>query len=158
MRYETTIVGPSHAAAVAELHEATVGGGWSVASVERLLSLPGAFGVLAQAPDAKMPQGFALVLPAGAAVDLAAIGVMATERRRGCGRALIAAVLSHAARHSADKCLLEVAADNDEAIALYLTCGFEQYGTRTGYYQRTDGLRVDAHLFVRPVGDRGLGL
>ena len=69
-------VGPSHAAVVAALHEATIGGDWSVGSVERLLALPGAAGLLATRPGGDEPGGFALLLPAGDAMEIAAIGVM----------------------------------------------------------------------------------
>lgn len=157
----TLFVGPSHAAVVAELHEATIGGGWGVDSVSRLLDLPGAGAVLATigtgahtgAGSDAAPCGFALVLPAGDAIDLAAMGVLPHARRRGCGRALIAGVLNHAVRYGADKCLLEVAADNDVAKALYIACGFEQYGTRPRYYRRSATLCVDAHLFMHRLGD-----
>lgn len=152
-----SIVGTAHAAVVAALHERTVGGGWSVASVARLLDLPGAFAVLATAPDDTAPAGFALVLLAGEAADLAAIGVLPAARRGGCGRALLDAALARAAIRGATKCLLEVAADNEEAKALYLAAGFQHYGTRRAYYQRSGGTRVDAHSYVRNFGDETLG-
>ena len=144
-------VGPRHAAVVAEIHDATIGGGWSVASVTRLIALPGTITLLADRPKDIAPTGFALALMAGEVIDLAAIGVLPEGRRAGCGRALLAAVLTRAALAGAAKCLLEVAADNEDAKALYISGGFAQYGTRPAYYQRPDGTRQDALLFARPL-------
>ena len=76
-------VGPRHAAVVAEIHDATIGGGWSVASVTRLIALPGTITLLADRPKDIAPTGFALALMAGEVIDLAAIGVLPEGRRAG---------------------------------------------------------------------------
>ena len=133
--------GVAEAELLAALHAATIGlepaargadsSPWSPAFVARILTLPGAFAEIARAPD---PVGFVLCLPAGDAVDIAAIGVLADTRRRGVGRALIAAAAAHARKLGAKRLMLEVAADNAAALALYRTEGFTDIGRRTGYY------------------------
>lgn len=147
-------VGESHAAVLASLHEATIGGGWGATSVARLLALPGAAGLLALAPAGETPDGFLLLLPAGDDMEIAAIGVLPAARRRGHGRRLVEAALDFARYSGAARCLLEVAADNKEAVTLYITCGFTQYGTRPGYYRRPGGKAEDALLFARRLEGR----
>jgi ribosomal-protein-alanine N-acetyltransferase len=56
-------------------------------------------------------------------------------RRRGYGRALLAAALRAGARAGASRALLEVRASNAEALALYAHFGFERIGVRRDYYR-----------------------
>ncbi|HYN95365.1 MAG TPA: ribosomal protein S18-alanine N-acetyltransferase [Pilimelia sp.] len=77
--------------------------------------------------------GLALVPPAEAWVQN--IAVRRDAHRRGIGRALLTALLGHAAEHGARQVLLEVAADNVPAQRLYTAYGFEPVGVRRGYYQ-----------------------
>lgn len=133
--------GPLEAKLLAALHAATIGADataragdsapWSAPFVARLLSLPGAFAAVAHAPD---PAGFVMCLPAGDAVDIAAIGVVASARRRGIGRKLVAAAAARAREAGAARLMLEVAADNKAAIAFYRAEGFHEAGRRPGYY------------------------
>jgi ribosomal-protein-alanine N-acetyltransferase len=55
-------------------------------------------------------------------------------RRRGYGRALVAAMMQHAREIAAQLVLLEVRAGNGAAIALYSAFGFEETGRRERYY------------------------
>lgn len=71
----------------------------------------------------------------GAAVsDLDRIAVVPSARRRGLARELLIALIGRARDQGAVRILLEVAAANDEAIALYATFGFTTLSTRTNYY------------------------
>jgi ribosomal-protein-alanine N-acetyltransferase len=77
--------------------------------------------------------------------DEAWVNNMAVRRdhqRRGIGRALLEELLSIARRNGARHTLLEVAADNTPAQALYDSYGFEVIGLRKNYYQAsgTDAL------------------
>ncbi|GAA0603643.1 ribosomal protein S18-alanine N-acetyltransferase [Kribbella sandramycini] len=64
-------------------------------------------------------------------VELLRIAVRPEERRTGIGRQLMAAALERCAGRTV---LLEVAAGNESAIALYGGYGFEQISRRRGYY------------------------
>jgi len=70
------------------------------------------------------------------------IAVRRSHQRRGIGRLLLERLLSHARRAGARCVLLEVAADNTAAQALYQGYGFAVVGLRRGYYQpsNTDAL------------------
>jgi ribosomal-protein-alanine N-acetyltransferase len=77
--------------------------------------------------------------------DEAWVNNMAVRRdhhRRGIGRAMLEELLAIAGRHGARYTLLEVAADNAPAQALYDAYGFEVIGVRRNYYQAsgTDAL------------------
>ena len=70
--------------------------------------------------------------------DEAWVNNMAVRRdhqRRGIGRALLEELLAIARRNGARHTLLEVAADNVPAQALYDSYGFEVIGLRKNYYQ-----------------------
>ncbi|MDX6252589.1 MAG: [ribosomal protein S18]-alanine N-acetyltransferase [Kribbellaceae bacterium] len=74
-----------------------------------------------------------LLVPAAAEdpVDLLRIAVAPAERRTGIGGQLMAAALAHCAGRTV---LLEVAAGNESAAALYRGFGFEEISRRRGYY------------------------
>jgi [ribosomal protein S18]-alanine N-acetyltransferase len=153
-----TIVGatPVHAAVIAALYAKTIGAeaapegeGWSAEWVARMLALPGAVAALALVHDQE-PVGFALSLPAGEALDIAAIGVLGARRRRGVGRALLLRVEEFARASGARRLMLEVAEDNDPARAFYARAGFVECGRRRGYYRaRPGGLPRDALVFSK---------
>ena len=70
--------------------------------------------------------------------DEAWVNNMAVRRdhqRRGIGKALLEELLAIAHRNGARQTLLEVAADNVPAQALYDSYGFEVIGLRKNYYQ-----------------------
>jgi ribosomal-protein-alanine N-acetyltransferase len=74
--------------------------------------------------------------------------VRPTHRRRGVATALLEAALALAAP-TAQAMLLEVAADNPGALALYAQAGFRTVGQRAGYYARTGAAAVDAIVMRR---------
>lgn len=150
--------GPAHAAILAALHAETIGAddapggeGWSAEWVARILALPGAAAVLALAPDPQGgPVGFALCLPAGEALDIAAIGVVRARRRTGIGRALLARCEAQARASGALRLMLEVAEDNATARAFYAGAGFGEAGRRRAYYRaRPGGAARDALVFSK---------
>ena len=87
---------------------------------------------------ASQPVGFALVEagPAGEGyADLVAIAVDSRHRRAGVGRALLARVITACqARGEASLLILTVADDNEPAIALFRSFGFEMIPGLLGRY------------------------
>jgi [ribosomal protein S18]-alanine N-acetyltransferase len=81
---------------------------------------------------------------------LLALVVHPLHRRRGNGRALLAASLDALAGAGAARCLLEVRVSNRAALALYAGAGFREDGRRRGYYPGASTLeREDAVLMSR---------
>ena len=64
-------------------------------------------------------------------------------RCRGVGKHMLRALVDRAAAAGMAEAFLEVRPSNTAAIRLYLSMGFEQVGTRRGYYQAPSG-REDA--------------
>ena len=73
--------------------------------------------------------------------DIQTLAVSPAYRRGGLGRSLLRALLAEAYQRGARDVFLEVLADNEGALALYESEGFELIDRRVGYYQ-PDG--VDA--------------
>jgi tRNA threonylcarbamoyladenosine biosynthesis protein TsaB len=115
--------GGEAAQALAALHAACLDPGWSAASVASFLAVPGSFALLAWgdgvAQGTAAAAGFILCRVAADVCDLAAMGVLPAARRRGLGRALLAAACAEARRLGAREMFLEVAEHNLAARALY---------------------------------------
>ncbi len=111
--------------------------------LQQLLAVPqGVFYVAAVGPK---PAAFLLGQRLHEDLEIFDIVVCAQQRRQGLARGL----LRHAAQegHPAPKRLLvEVAADNLPALALYRAVGFEQTGRRPQYYRRPGAPYEDALL------------
>ena len=105
------------------------------------------------------PLCFALVESDGfligrAVADEAEILTLAVDParwRNGIGGRLVQGFLAEAAQRQAVLAFLEVSANNQPAISLYLQAGFEENGRRAGYYADPNGTRVDALAFGRVI-------
>ena len=93
--------------------------------------------------------GFALGRVAGPEAELLTLAVHPAARRRGLGRALVAAFEEAAAAQGAVEALLEVAVTNAAAQALYAGLGYLPVGRRPGYYRPSGGPPVDALVLRR---------
>jgi ribosomal-protein-alanine N-acetyltransferase len=111
------------------------------------MSSPGVSGILLRSEG--MPIGFALCRVTVDEAELLTIAVAAAERRRGLGRALLAAVIECVRAAGATALFLEVGADNPAAIALYRRNDFRPVGRRSGYYQRGSQPPADALVMRR---------
>ncbi|MEP1230252.1 MAG: GNAT family N-acetyltransferase [Litorimonas sp.] len=67
-------------------------------------------------------------------------------RRKGYGRNLLKAATAHLTARDVGTLFLEVAEDNEAALALYKSFGFSPVGRRPAYYRRANG-RVSAITF-----------
>ncbi|MCV6596292.1 MAG: GNAT family N-acetyltransferase [Mangrovicoccus sp.] len=99
--------------------------------------------------SALSPAGFALGRAVAGEAELLTLAVAPEARRQGAGRALLAEYESQARAHGAAESFLEVAVDNDGAIALYRRAGYVEAGQRRGYFRGPDGARVDALVMRR---------
>jgi ribosomal-protein-alanine N-acetyltransferase len=118
---------------------------WSVRDFLELLAIRGASGHLAASPEANIA-AFIVDLIGPDDAEILTLGVARAARRRGLARALIADLAKRARLKGARRLLLEVAADNQPAIALYSSIGFILLGERPGYYRLPSG-KADALIF-----------
>ncbi|MBC04817.1 ribosomal protein S18-alanine N-acetyltransferase [Thalassospira sp.] len=143
------------ASVASALHAKGFDDAWDEDAIIRLLDVPGAFGILAYRPgDAAknaedQPLGFVLMQTVLDEAEINTITVDPDARRMGVGRALLDAVTDRLQECGVNRILLEVAVDNDGAIALYRQNGFSEVGRRKGYYARAGGRKVDALVLER---------
>ncbi|MEL6679971.1 MAG: GNAT family N-acetyltransferase [Pseudomonadota bacterium] len=129
---------------MAEIHAACFSIGpraWTAEELRQMADLPGA--VLVPGPG-----GFALGRVMGEEAELLTIAVEPSARGRGVGRGCLDGFHRAAARSGARSAVLEVAADNDVARALYVAAGYTVSGQRKRYYARADGPAADALIMV----------
>ncbi|WP_229051819.1 ribosomal protein S18-alanine N-acetyltransferase [Aeromicrobium sp. Leaf350] len=117
---------------LAELERACFDDPWSassvaseVASVERHVRL---------AVEGETAVGWSSTLVVAETADLLRVAVRPASRRRGVARVLVEELLRTAADAGAERILLEVAADNTGAQALYGGLGFREIHRRRAYY------------------------
>jgi ribosomal-protein-alanine N-acetyltransferase len=98
----------------------------------------------------------------GADAEVMTIAVAPAAQHQRVGRRLLTALVDEAQQRGAGRLLLEVRADNVAARSLYAATGFEQLGTRAGYYRGSgpdgetghgvDALILSLRLSGRPDG------
>lgn len=93
--------------------------------------------------------GFILTRVAADEAEVLTLAVRPSARRRGIARRLLDLAMADASTSGAARMFLEVAADNEAAIALYRVAGFEQTGVRPKYYRRGTMRMQDALIFSR---------
>jgi [ribosomal protein S18]-alanine N-acetyltransferase len=120
---------------------------WSEAEFAALLAAPGTFAM----GDAR---AFALGRVVLDEAELLTLATHPLNRRTGLARAALAAFESAARTRGAATALLEVAADNAPAIALYDTCRIPPHGTAPGLLSRPRrtprGCRADGESTLPP--------
>lgn len=89
--------------------------------------------VFASSAGAAVGRGAVTRAPDGTAwLGISAVAVAADRRRRGHGRAVCSALLDWGARRGAHRAYVQVLAENDAAVALYTSLGFDLHH-RTRY-------------------------
>lgn len=131
------------AAAMAAIHATSFDRPWSEAEFEELL-VSGAFAVAE-------PGGFIMVRIAADEAEVLTLAVEPERRREGIGLALIRAACHAAEERGANDVFLEVALDNEAALAVYTRARFEKVALRPHYYPRPGGKKVDAQILSRPL-------
>lgn len=139
-----------HATIFAELHADCFDVGWSSRDFRQFLRLPACFGWLATIETENTPDPVGLILCQGAAgtADIITLGVLPAHRARGVASQLLGAAIDHAVEIGIEEFFLEVAADNQAAIAVYKKAAFREVGRRPNYYRGRSAAR-DASVFAR---------
>ena len=135
------------AEALAAVHWRAFSPGWSAAEITALLESPGVFALKNDGETG--PNGMILCRAIAGEAEILTLAVDPDVRRGGLGRALVEAAAGLAVQAGADDMFLEVAVDNIAALRLYEAAGFERSGLRRGYYDRGEGVRVDAVVMRR---------
>lgn len=120
---------------------------WDAPALESVLAMAGAESLVAEQEGDAIGLLFATVIREEA--EILTFGVAPRWRQKGVARALLAAFYARAQALGATRIVLEVAADNPAALALYEAEGFRTVGLRHAYYQRGRGPAVDAWLLRR---------
>lgn len=100
------------------------------------------------------PHGFLLGRTVLDEAELLTLAVDPKARRQGIARSMVEGFKTHAMADGATVAFLEVASNNDAAIALYLSAGFTEAGRRRGYYRQVDDKALDALVLRCPLGKR----
>lgn len=142
---------PERAAEIALLHKRLFNPAWDEAAMASLLEHPASTSLAAVYGDPKAPPGsakdvvgFVIGQLAADEAEIISIGVAPDWQRSGLGRMLVEGLIRAVRRGEAKRLFLEVAEDNEAAIALYKRLGFIESGRRKRYYERPGGPAVDA--------------
>ena len=122
---------------------------WERRALSRLVALPKMHARLAE--SGRKPVGFLLALVVGGEAEVLTLCVDPAVRRRGVARTLLADLYAAGCAARASRVVLEVAADNETARALYAAEGFTAVGRRPFYYQRPAAAAADALILARPL-------
>jgi [ribosomal protein S18]-alanine N-acetyltransferase len=146
--------GPDRAAEVAALHAQLFDPAWSEDSIRTSLDHPASTAFVAFDGRSRQAVGFVMGQLAADEAEIISIGVIKEWQRHGLGRRMVEGLARAIERAEAKRLFLEVAADNDAAMGLYLGLGFTATGFRRGYYQRTQGPAVDALTLALTIGQQ----
>ncbi|MBS28274.1 MAG: 30S ribosomal protein S18 alanine N-acetyltransferase [Alphaproteobacteria bacterium] len=123
---------------------------WSETAVRTILHMPGAVALTACGPG----QGVSGLLIGRKMMDEAEVLTLCVapdSRKGGLARTLLQDFISRMGDQA--RIALEVAVENEPAIALYRSMGFSAAGRRPGYYAAR-GRKIDALVLVRePIWD-----
>lgn len=138
---------PTDADAIAALQQASFDDQWSADSVARLLSGPANLSVVAEREGRLL--GFLMGQCVVDTAEVLAVAVDAEVRRAGWGAALLTGFERVASVSGAERVILDVAADNGPALALYTARGYETVARRDRYYASGRADPVDALVMAK---------
>lgn len=141
------ILRPEDARVLAMLHGAAFASPWSARALRGHLAEPTCFGLGLLAPDESAQIiSFVLFQRVLDEAEILTLATAPTYQQQGHARALLKAAFGHLTERGVRRCLLDVAADNAAAIALYTKLGFRVDGKRKAYYKQKSRPDVDAIL------------
>jgi [ribosomal protein S18]-alanine N-acetyltransferase len=123
---------------------------WDSPALATILAMPGAGGRVALSDTGEI-LGLMIDQCVGEEAEVLTLGVAPAARRRGIAGALLRDLIARAGAAGALRIVLEVAADNAAAAALYQGLGFRRHGVRRAYYRRLRGPSVDAWRLSRDI-------
>jgi ribosomal-protein-alanine N-acetyltransferase len=123
---------------------------WDASSLASILDMPGANGRYLAAATGEAA-GLLLELSLGEEAEILTFGIAPEFRHRGLGRLLLTDFIARARAQGVRRLVLEVAADNVAALALYRQSGFLTVGRRPHYYRRAAGPTIDAWQLSLPI-------
>ncbi|MEO5774243.1 MAG: GNAT family N-acetyltransferase [Sphingomicrobium sp.] len=129
------------------------GEAWTRSQCAGILPMSGVVLTLAVGED-KEPFGFSLQRTIAGEAELLLIAVAREDQGRGIGRGLLDRFIADAQAAGATKVHLEVR-ENNPAIGMYRSAGFQQVGRRSEYYYGKDGSCFDALTFVQLLDNAG---
>ena len=124
---------------------------WDPQDFAGILAMAGTSGHFVRSEHDSTVRGFlfdTLLAPSG---EIITLGIAPEIRRQGAARILLEDLFRRARARCIARLTLEVADDNEAALALYASLGFQQIGMRQRYYRRGDGREIDAKLLSRVV-------
>lgn len=136
----------------ARLHAASFALPWPATDFEQLLAAREAMSVGVVEAEGSSLAGFVLSRFAADEAEILTIAVPPERRRRGIGKALLAAHLAGLTALGVTRLFLEVDAENGAARALYARFGFCQVGAREAYYRGENGTRTSALVLRADLG------
>lgn len=125
------------------LHATCFPDAWDQATFDHLLGETSTCGWMATSLEGDHV-GFILARVLGLEAEILTFAVAPFYQRSGIGRCLLNELLNFLMSVKCEKVFLEVAVDNEAAIALYTSLGFTIIGTRPNYYKRADQTFVSA--------------
>ncbi len=130
------------AKSMAEIHAASFERGWDALEMSQHIAKDICLGL------GDPLQCFIICRAAADQADILTIATHSEFRRQGLGAQLLDAAMNHMAGGNISTVFLDVAEDNQGAIALYKKAGFQAIGRRPAYYKREKG-RVAALNFSK---------
>lgn len=143
---EIIVLKPDHSVAIAQIHqEAFLKGFWTVKAFQELLANPQnfAFGIKDSTGELK---GFIVGQIVCDEMEILTLAVKPSNQQQGLGRLLVMHLIEKGKAIGVHQTFLEVHENNQKAIALYQSLGFEKYGSRPDYYLSSKGIQGSALL------------
>lgn len=138
---------PALSLSLSTIHAASFDDPWSQTCFEDYLKSKKHLIYCAKREDAII--GFVLISNIAGEAEILTLATVPNERSKGVATQMLDFALSDLKNQNADAVFLEVASDNQAAIALYLRAGFIKIGLRKAYYLRPDASLCDAHTLQR---------
>jgi [ribosomal protein S18]-alanine N-acetyltransferase len=138
-------LGVEDAPEVGKIHAACFDRPWSEAALRDALDTPGRLALGVAGPGGRIC-AFILIQFSGETAEILTLSVHPSVRRQGLARTLVEAALAAARARGAARMLLDVAATNTAARALYSGRGFYEDGRRRRYYGEVDAVLLSRRL------------